>query len=413
MGLWKDFFLGPELEPQTNTLEARSGDSAPPSDPSTALIIPKRDANKNHVSEGDALGLTAVFRAADIIATSVIQLTLDAYRSDDKIDPRPSLLSRPDPELTRPAFIEQTTLSLVLNGNAFWRIFRDNQGRVTGLRVLNPRDVTIEVDSEGTVTGYKHGHREKPYTKGEVRHLSHMRVPGDARGRGPIQAAQAELRGALDTIEYASHWFTESGVPTGLLSAKMPLNADQAEAAKKRWTETQGGYRGVAVLGGDFTYTPVYLSPEDAQFIQGQQFNTTSVARLFGIPAHMMLAAIEGSSMTYSNVAQADAQYVKYTLSRYLVEIEHAFSEVMPRGTDVRFNIEGLLRPDVVTRYLMHQQALQAGFLSVNEVRDIENLPPAPDSDFKTAEEKAQAFKDAQAAPGPGDMAKPEEESDE
>lgn len=346
--------------------------------------------------------MIGVYRAAQIISTSVQQLSFDAtlVKDGSEVD-KPLILRKPDSDESLSAFLEKTALSLVLNGNSFWRVFRDNQGRVVGLRVLNPRDVVIDVDAEGNVTGYQY--RSRKYTKTEIKHLSHLRVPGDPRGRGPIQAAQAELRGALDTRDYSANWYQDAGVPTGILAAKGPLTADQATEAKARWEATQGGTRGPAVLSGDWSYQPVYLSPEDAQWIQVRQFDTTAIARLFGIPAGLMLASIEGSSQTYSNISQAWVEFYRFTLLRYVVEIEDAFTDLLPRTTEVHANVEALLRPDVVTRYLMHTQALQAGFLSINEVRAIEGLPAAPDGDFKTAEEKAQAFEDAQAAPGPGD----------
>lgn len=389
MGFWSELFVGPESSAPAPQVRA---DVPAPSDSSTALVISPRDAAANAVTPGDALGMVAVYRATQIISTSVMQISIDAYRDGELIEPRPLLLRQPDPDMSRAAFLETTALCLALNGNAYWRIFRDNQGRVTSARTLNPRDVTIKQDTQGTVTGYDH--LGVTYRTNDIKHLSLMRVPGTATGRGPIQAAQAELRGALDTRDYAAHWFTESGVPTGLLTSKGPLNADQAIAAKARWTETQGGYRGVAVLGGDFSYQPVYLSPADAQFIEGQSFNTTAIARLFGIPAGLMLASVEGSSMTYSNISQAWTEFSRFTLARYTVEIEQALSSLLPRGTDARFNMEALLRPDTTTRYALHTQALTSGFMSVNEVRDLEGLPPVPGGDFPTdaelAEQKAQ-----------------------
>lgn len=381
--------------------EVRS-DVPGPSDPPN-INPPIRGDWKYNVPEGEALGMISVFRAAQIISTSVQQLSFDAFRADELLDPKPLLLRKPDSDESLTAFLEKTSLSLVLNGNAFWRVFRDNQGRVVGLRVLNPRDVTIEVDTYGTVTGYKVTNYSQTFTKAEVKHLSHLRVPGDPRGRGPIQAAQAELRGALDTQKYAANWYQDSGVPTGILSSDQSFNADAAKNLREQWTSSQGGTRGTAVLGGGWHYTPVYLSPEDAQWLQVRQFDTTSIARLFGIPAGLMLAAVEGSSQTYSNVSQAWTEFSRFTLTRYVTEIEEAFSDLLPRGTEVKANLEALLRADTTTRYAAHAVALGAGFLSVNEVREIEGLPPAPDGDFKTAEQKQAAFDAAQAAPGPGD----------
>lgn len=375
-----DWLIGPELSaPSAGEAPQVRTDEPGPSDPSKALVIARRESAANSVSENTALGLISVYRAAQILSTAGMQCSLDAFRDSEQIEPKPLLLRKPDPDEPLNAFLEKTYLSLVLNGNAFWRVFRDNQGRVTGLRVLNPNEVTIKVDSDGSVLGYQYGKNDRTYTKAEVKHLSHMRVPGDPRGRGPIQAAQAELRGTLDTRDYASYWFTEAGIPTGVLSSDAPLTADAAKAAKDRWTETQGATRGVAVLGHGLSYSPIYLSPEDAQFIQGQQFNTTAIARLFGIPAGLMLAAVEGSSQTYANLSQVEAGFVKYTLMRYISEVEAALSDLMPRGTEVKANLESLLRPDVISRYSMHKIALGAGWMTKDEVRDIEGLQPLPE----------------------------------
>lgn len=371
------------------------------------ILPPTREDWNTRVSEGEALSVASVFRSADIIATSIKQLSFDAFRQEEQLDPKPLTLRKPDSDESLGAFLEKTALSLVLNGNSFWRVFRDNQGRVVGLRVLNPRDVAIDVDAEGNVTGYQY--RGRTFTKSEMKHLSRLRVPGDPRGRGPIQAAQAELRGLLDARDYSANWFQDAGVPTGILTSKQPFNVEAAKNMKEQWKHSQGGTRGTAVLGGDWSYQPVYLSPEDAQWIAVRQFDTTTIARLFGIPAHMLLAAIEGSSMTYSNVGQVYVEFTRFTLASYVTEIEDAFSDLLPRGTEVKANYNALLAPDAVTRYDQHTKALQAKWMSVNEVRAIEGLEPAPDSDFKTAEEKAQAFQDAQEAPGPGDITNPEE----
>ena len=381
--------------PESSTApQVRSDEPVLPTpDANEALIVPTRGDWKYSVSEGEALSLISVYRASQVISTSVMQLTLDAIKDDQQVDPKPLILRRPDADESLTVFLEKTTLCLTLNGNAFWQIFRDNQGRVTGLRVLNPHDVVIQVDSFGTVTGYKYSRREQPFTKTEVKHLSLMRVPGDPRGKGPIQAAQAELRGALDTRNYSANWFQDAAVPTGILSAKTSLSPEAAEVAKERWVASQGGQRGPAILGGDWSYQSVYLSPEDAQFIAVRQFDKTAVATLFGIPAHLMHAAIEGCSQTFSNVQQAWVEFNKFTLIRYTREIEEAFSDLLPRGTEARFNLSGLLRADDQSRWAVYTQALTAGVLSKNEVRAHENLTPIPGGDHPT-----QAELDAAAA---------------
>jgi HK97 family phage portal protein len=122
------------------------------------------------------------------------------------------------------------------------------------------------------------------------------------------------------------------------------------------------------IIGSGLNYQPIYLSPRDAQFIESQDFTKTEVATLFGIPAIYMLAD-GGNSMTYTNSVQVDIAFVRYTLTQYLNEIEQALSELIPRGQDARFVVEGLLRADQKTRF---EGYALASFLTDNEKRAIE-----------------------------------------
>jgi HK97 family phage portal protein len=200
-------------------------------------------------------------------------------------------------------------------------------------------------------------------------------VPGNHYGLGPIQACQAELLNAKDTRDYASTWFSNSGVPSGVLKSDQMLSSDQAAAAKEAWNATAGASRGVAVLGNGLNYVPTYLNPSDSQFIEVQNFNATQIARMFGIPSNMLLVEA-GSSMTYTNVEQEQIAFTRDTLSQYYVSIEAAMSSLLPRGTDARMNVDALLRSDTLSRYQAHQIALAAGFKTIDEVRRDEKLPP-------------------------------------
>lgn len=337
------------------------------------ILPPSRVSTPRTVSTGDAFSLSMVYRAIGIHAIAAKQMSLNVWRNDAQID-TPALVRQPNVDMSRSAFIEQTVVSLAATGNAYWRVIRDSADRVVNLIPLNPLDVLIETNSVGTITGYKH--RGTELKRDDVKHLSLLRVPGTAYGLGPIQAAQPELRGALDTRDYAGNWFEDSGVPTGVLKSDQVLSPEAAKSAKDAWNTTQGGSRGVAVLGNGLTYSPIFLSPKDAQFIEAQSFNVTQIARLFGVPSSLMLAAVEGNSQTYSNVEQDWLGYVRFSLMAYLVEIEEALSSLIPRGQTVRFNVDALLRSDTTTRYAAHSVAIASGFLTVDEVRAIENLPP-------------------------------------
>ena len=327
------------------------------------------------VNVNEALTLSMVYRAINIHAVSAKQLSIDVYRNDVRV-PSPLWVRQPDSRQSRSAFIEQTVVSMATSGNAYWEIFRDNQNRIVNLRVLNPLEMLIDETNAGRVTGYRY--QDRYLTLDQVKHLTLMRVPGTNIGLGPIQAASQELRGVMDTRNYAANFFTESGIPSGVLKSDQVLSPDQAQAAKEAWNQTAGARNGTAVLGSGLTYQAVLLSPQDVQFLETRQFNVTEVARLFGVPASLMLTGAQASSMTYQNIESEHIAYVRFSLMSYLVEIEDAFTSLLPGQQYAKFNIDALLRSDTLTRYQAHNIAIAAGFMTPEEVRIVENLAPNP-----------------------------------
>ncbi|QTX04117.1 phage portal protein [Agromyces archimandritae] len=369
MGRFADWLFGP-AEP------AVRAETPPASDPSTAITAPPRSAARRAVTTGDAFSISMVYRGIQIHAVAAKQLSLGAERGGKAVKSTPSLLRRPDVSMSRSAFIEQSVVSLACTGNAYWLKTLDEAGQVRNVEVLNPLDAAPLADEAGRLAGYQY--RGRTLAPREIQHLSLLRVPGSLKGLGPIQAAQIELRGALDLRDYAANWFEDSGVPNGVLKSDQHLTADAAKQAKATWQESQGARKGVAVLGAGLSYQQIFLSPADAQFLESQKFTVTQVARLLGVPASLMLASVEGSTQTYANVEQDWLGYVRFSLMSYLVEIEDALTELLPRGVEARFNVEGLLRSDTTTRYAAHRTAIEAGFMTVAEVREIENLGPMP-----------------------------------
>lgn len=345
-----------------------------PTDP--GVSIPSRAEVDQHVNVSEALGLSIVYRAISIHTIAVKQLSYAAFRDGVELtrDQAPNWLRRPDVDSTRSVFLEETVVSLACAGNAYWRISRTERG-VSNLEVLNPLDVTLQTNAVGKVVKYAYKGREIKPT--DIQHLRLLRAPGTAYGLGPIQAAQRELRGAMDVRDYAGNWFTGSGAPVaGYLTSDQQMTQDAAAETRKRWQTATADRDGVPVLGAGMKFTPLFLSPEDALWIEAQKYNTTSIARLFGVPASLMLATVEGNTQTYANVTQDWLGYVRFSLMQYLVEIEDALSQLLPRGVEAKFNVEALLRADSQTRYATHNLALTGGWMTPAEVRAIEGLPP-------------------------------------
>lgn len=113
---------------------------------------------------------------------------------------------------------------------------------------------------------------------------------------------------------------------------------------------------------------------KDAQLLETRQFSLTEIANMIGLPAYYLGAP--NSSRTYSNVSEENLQLVRWSLLPWIQRVESKFTEYLPRGQFAKMNIDALLRPDTKTRYEAHKIALDAGFLTVDEVRELENREP-------------------------------------
>lgn len=346
------------------------------------IIPPARDSLPVSISE--AATIPAVFRALQIIQAAVEQLSIDVERGGVTLTGAdvPALVRRPCLDMPRSQFLGYVATSLAATGNAF--IMREGgptATETTQLTPLNPHAVTVWHDKHGVPLFDYDG---RTYTSDRIKHLKFLALPGMFRGIGPIQAAQNTMRSARDMNAYSAQWW-ETGQPSGVLTSNDRLTPDDARQYRNLWnqldedgnplTQTDNPSR-IRVLGKGLHYEPILISPKDAMWIEAQQFDTLDIARIFGVPSSLMLTAIDGNSMTYSNVEQEWLGFIRFTLSSYTRKIEEALTELAPRGQTVRFNFEALLRADTSSRYAAHEIAIRAGFMTIDEVRAIENLPP-------------------------------------
>ncbi len=369
--------------------------------PSAGIIPPPRDRAGRAVTAEAAVTLSTVYRAFQIITTSAAQISYHPYRAGQRLPDAQvaSLLKKPCLDMTRTEFIEFTITSMVATGDAFWlKNFGPDGYSVLDVTPLNPHEVSVNEDPKTRRKVY--GYRGKTYTGADIVQVSLLRLPGHLTGLGPIQAAQTEIGGALDLRDYASNWFAEGTVPDGILSSEQVLTAEDAKLYREQWTKTTGNPTAdrLKVLGKGTTYEALMLKPADAQWLESQQFTTTQLARLFGTPASLMLAAVEGSAMTYSNVEQDWIAFTRFTLMGYLRKIEDALTELTVRGQEVKFNVDSLLRSDTKARYEAHQIGITAGFLTDDEARALENMPP-----LTAAQRAAKAAAAPAPAPAPAE----------
>jgi HK97 family phage portal protein len=330
------------------------------------------------LSQETALSIGAVYRCVSIISNTLSQLPLIVKRGDEELTV--PLAKRPDINTNTNDFWGSTATSLALTGNAYWWVSRNQDGEVKNLEVLNPRNVIVNrEDRVGAPTTYDYN--GKRVNKKNMKHIKLMVLPGGIKGVGPLQAGQGDIENARRLLLYSNSFLENGGIPTGVLSSDQHLNQEQADAYRTAWSEAQTT-RGLAVLGAGLSYSPISLTPEDLALLENQKFSTLQIARLFGIPPIFLGAGIEGSSLTYSTTETLGILFLQTTLSEYLVSIEEAFTDLLPRGQKASFRLDSLMRSDLKTRVDAYANLIDKQVLTPEEVRLMEGYSPQPVGDF-------------------------------
>lgn len=212
-----------------------------------------------------------------------------------------------------------------------------------------------------------------------------LTVPDRPDPLGPLQAARLALTGYRDTDAWAAQVFPSGRAAGsgGRLETDQDISPETAARWQARWVAQQTDPLGSAipVLGGGLRYVTDTIDPRDAQWIEARQFNAQEVARLFGVPPRY-LGLPSGDSTTYATARDNDAAFLKTTLLPYVDSVTNALTALLPPGRTeaenvaVALNPDTLLRATVNDRYAAYTTALAAGFLTVDEVRAMESLPP-------------------------------------
>lgn len=324
-----------------------------------------------------AMSIPAAWRASTLIADTLAALPWHAFRERgnrpvERVDSL--LLDQPSPYEPRVNTLSSLFLDLVYHGNAIAIIAsRDYDGRPNALVPVPAEEVSVRRRDDGSIEYQIRGQVFEGY---DVMHVKGHSRPGDVRGFGVLEAHMRTLDLADDLNRQAQN-LTGYGVPTGVLRSSNPdLTREEAQELKQAWLNSQRN-RTVAVLNASTEFTPLAWNPTEAQLIEARKFSLTEIALIFGVP--MSFLGAEGQSMTYTNSQLEAMSLVKFSLNGFIARMEAALSALLPRGTFVRVNLDALLRADTKTRYDAYSVALSAGFLTVNEVRELEDLKPLPE----------------------------------
>jgi HK97 family phage portal protein len=328
--------------------------------------------------------VNAIFSAVSLISDTISTLPVDSYIRRDgarfAFRPRPAWVQQPDIDTTREAFYGSLIVSLLLDGNGFVRVFRDGAGRVVNMTVLNPSKVEIRKDKVGGVTFIYEG-ENKPLNKNEILHIPDVVRPGDTRGISRVTALKDNFGLALALESYAARFFGQGASTNGIIEFPGNLTPEQAKQLVEGFDARHKGFRKAhktGVLSGGAKFVQTTVANDQAQFIDSRRMAVEDVARAFNIPPHLL--GLPGTN-TYSSVEQNNIAFVTHTLRPIVQKLESAFTSLMvnePGGSTafIKFTLDGLLRGDANSRFSAYSVGLQAGYLTINDIRRLEDLPP-------------------------------------
>jgi HK97 family phage portal protein len=349
------------------------------------------------VTERSAMQMTAVYSCVRILAEAIAGLPLHLYKytenggKEKAIDHPLYLLlhDEPNPEMSSFVFRETLMTHLLLWGNAYAQIIRNGKGEVVALYPLMPNKMSVDRDEKGNLYySYNRTEDEAPTMKGStviLRPEDVLHVPGlgfdGLVGYSPIAMAKNAIGLAIATEEYGAKWFANGAAPSGVL--EHPGTIKDPSRVRDAWQSQFGGSSNsgkIAVLEEGMKYTPITIAPEQAQFLETRKFQINEIARIFRVPPHMV-GDLEKSS--FSNIEQQSLEFVKYTLDPWVVRWEQSImrrllSPEEKRSYYVKFNLEGLLRGDYQSRMNGYAIGRQNGWMSANDIRELENLDRIP-----------------------------------
>lgn len=384
------------LTPRAATVES----PAVPLTSATLLewMTPGRTASGISVTETSALGMSAVYQAVNLIAGTSASLPLHPYTASDddvrtrmpRTSPAARLLRDPHPDLPPFEFWEIVYSHIALWGNAYLRKLHNRNGQIAELWPIHPSRVKAGRTSADGAKVYQIDGGEEAYDDAKILHIPGFGYDGIC-GVSPIRFARQNIGLALAAEQYGAALFGNGSLASGILQTEQRLKQGDADTLKKRWREKATGLdnaHDVVVLDAGAKFQQLSIPPEDAQFIESRRFQIAEVARMYGIPPHMLMETDRSTSWG-TGIEQQNIGFVTYTLRRWLIRVEQRITKQLFApfdGVFASYNVEGLLRGDSKQRAEFYTAMHRMGVLSTNDIRRLENLPPVDGGDVRYRE---------------------------
>lgn len=344
------------------------------------------------VTAKTAIQVSTVYACIRVIAETIASLPLHVYEATDKGNvkaiqhPLYRLLhDEPNSEMTSFIWRETMLTHLLLHGNSYSQIVRNGRGHILGLYPLLPDRMQVDRDSSGTLT-YTYTTTEGRTVKldpGDVLHIPGLGFDG-VLGYSPIALEKNAIGLGIAAEEYGSKFFAHGANPSGVLTH--PNTVKDPSKLRESWNNAYGGSANsgkVAILEEGMKFERISLPNNEAQFLETRKFQVAEICRIFRVPPHLV-ADLEHA--TFSNIEHQSISFAVHTIRPWLVRIEQAlarqlFSEKEKGHFYAQFNMDGLMRGDYKSRMEGYAIARQNGWMSANDIRELENLNPIADAE--------------------------------
>ena len=337
------------------------------------------------VDERTALQQITVYSCVSLICDVISTLPVGVFRDEGPARipvARPRLVTEPFEGVEWTEWIGQELLSMLLRGNSYALVTeRDALGYPSQLEPLHPDDVRPKRDKSSGRVLYRVTGEKKDLTDFDVFHVRGMKLPGirHVEGLSPISYARQTIGTALAAEEYSSRFFAEASVPPGYLKTEQALNEEDAKRFQQMWMQAHGNRsRKPAVMGGGLTFETISLKPEDTQFLATIKATRSMICGFYRTPPHLV-ADVERSTSWGSGIEEQNLTWITIGLGPDIVRFERAISRILPRPRYLKFNLAGLLRGRLTERYRAYLMARQGGWLSIDDVRALEEMAPLPE----------------------------------
>lgn len=349
------------------------------------VLSPRSNDSGETVTVDRAMTLPVVYRCISVIATVVAQCPLMVYKMPSQKPVRFQLFEPGNQETTYTPYElwQLASAHRAGHGNAYiHKIRREIDEQIVDLRPLNPAAVEVDLDEDGNKI-FKVKQRDNkivPLTTYEVMHVPGLGYDG-VRGFSPIELAAQSIGISLAGDRLAAKFYSQGSQLGGIIKVKAPLTSQtQAEGIKARWMNKNAGLQHagqVAVLDAETDFQSVTIPPDQLQFLESRRWGTTEIARLFGLPPHIV-GDVEKSTSWGTGIEQQNIGMVTYTIADYTTSIEQRATReiVQTRGQYAEFNLARLMRGSMQERFEAYHTAASSGWITGNEIRAWENMAP-------------------------------------